>query len=106
MLLRGLAVAFTCSHGHETVSYPEDGSLMLLQTRASMMKIAVDNGTEESPVELVDVKTAGNLSSDAVSNASITSEKVNGTTQQTVASATWQKLMAQLNKQQTQQTWQ
>jgi len=87
MLLRGLAVAFTCSHGHETVSYPEDGSLMLLQTRASMMKIAVDNGTEESPVELVDVKTAGNLSSDAVSNASITSEKVNGTTQQTVDSA-------------------
>lgn len=62
----GLAVAFTLAsacHGHESVSYPEDGSLMLLQTRASMMKIAVENGTEEAPVELV--STSANASSNA-----------------------------------------
>merc|ERR1719265_1362329 len=77
----GLAVAFTCvaCHGHETVSYPEDGSLMLLQTRASMMKIAVENATEDEAVELV--ATASNSSSDAVSNVSATAEKMNGTVQ-------------------------
>jgi len=36
-----------------------------------MMKIAVDNGTEEAPVELVDVKTSTNSSSDTASNVSI-----------------------------------
>lgn len=36
---------------------------MLLQTRASMMKIAVENGTEEAPVELV--STSANASSNA-----------------------------------------
>ena len=73
----GLAVAFTLAsacHGQESVSYPEDGSLMLLQTRASMMKIAVDNGTEEAPVELVDVKTTTNSSVDSASNVSINSQ--------------------------------
>lgn len=73
----GLAVAFIFAracHGHESVSYPEDGSLMLLQTRASMMKIALDNGTEEAPVELVDVKTYTNSSADSASNVSITSQ--------------------------------
>lgn len=43
---------------------------MLLQTRASMMKIAVDNGTEEAPVELVDVKTSANSSSGNEANIS------------------------------------
>jgi hypothetical protein len=73
----GLAVAFTLAsacHGQEAVSYPEDSSLMLLQTRASMMKIAVDNGTEEAPVELVDVKTSTNSPVDGASNVSITSQ--------------------------------
>merc|ERR1719444_313506 len=46
-----------------------------------MMKIAVDNGTEEAPVELVDVKTASNVSSVAASNVSVASDKVNGTSQ-------------------------
>jgi len=45
------------------------------------MKIAVDNGTEEAPVELVDVKTASNVSSVAASNVSVASDKVNGTSQ-------------------------
>jgi len=69
----GLAVAFTsvfACHGQETVPYAEDGSLMLLQTRASMMKIAVDNGTEETTVELVDVKTSANSSAGTEANAS------------------------------------
>jgi hypothetical protein len=35
---------------------------MLLQTRASMMKIAVDNGTEEAPVELVATNSSANVS--------------------------------------------
>merc|ERR550514_549360 len=38
------------------------------------MKIAVDNGTEEAPVELVDVKTVTNSSSDTASNVSIASQ--------------------------------
>lgn len=72
-LRRGLAVAFTsvvACHGQESVPYAEDGSLMLLQTRASMMKIAVENGTEEAPVELVDVKTSANSSSGNEANIS------------------------------------
>jgi len=63
---------------------------MLLQTRASMMKIAVDNGTEEAPVELVDVKTSANASADSASNVSITSQPkagANETTQPAQSSA-------------------
>jgi len=81
----GLAVAFTlasASHGHESVSYPEDGSLMLLQTRASMMKIAVENGTEEAPVELV--STSANASSSANQTAQSTAA-ANQTAQSTAA---------------------
>jgi len=74
----GLAVAFTsvvACQALEPVPYAEDGSLMLLQTRASMMKIAVDNGTEDSPVELVDVKTSTNSSASAQANASSISKE-------------------------------
>jgi len=44
---------------------------MLLQTRASMMKIAVENVTDEAPVELVDVKTFTNASVAGEANASV-----------------------------------
>jgi len=78
----GLAVAFTLAnacHGHESVSYPEDSSLMLLQTRASMMKIAVENGTEEAPVELV--STSSNASSNASKAAVNQTSQANQTSQ-------------------------
>lgn len=78
----GLAVAFTCiaCQAHDAASYPEDGSLMLLQTRASMMKIAVDNGTDDAPVELVATASNSSIASNSSSNASITAQ-VNSTAQ-------------------------
>jgi len=73
----GLAVALTsvvACHGQESVPYVDDGSLMLLQTRASMMKISVDNLTDDASVELVDVKSGSNISSGAHSGANATDE--------------------------------
>jgi len=75
----GLAVALTsvvACHGQESVPYADDGSLMLLQTRASMMKISVDNITDEAPVELVDVKSASNASADVHATANATVQVV------------------------------